>query len=380
MATKVRKPTFLSPQISSIDLSETQIFTSILDSTITDYQLIVRKLSDNSILYNSNKIHLTTPKYDNEILEITINGATIITSEIELKWSIQVWNGVDTITSDEVMFYNLSNPTLALNITEDQVLTSRSYEFVGDYSQSEGVAVKNFKFILYSSNDLILESTDVNYSENVRYKFEGFISDNIYKVECIVENDNGVVITTGKISFSVSYSAPNVDLVPRVTLDKSTSAMIIEWGKAVAYLPTISEGATTTYIEDFTSGYTVNNYGLKIENGSLTYTVDIPKDFTLIYNIKFLSTFTSGVFLQLAGENGELYKIGYEGTKFYYDNHGAYQSSKLEVLNHYQPYTVVVRPTDILINITDIYGKVSNLARFTLNQLSTFTIDDLANI
>jgi len=368
----------MSPYLETRDMTKQQIFSATIEEKgsqgVDSYQIFAYKVSDNSILYDSTKITLTTKLYDNEKLEVTI-PIDSITYIGDIKWNLQVWSGTLTVISPPRIFTNNGTPVLTMNITE--TITTQYLDAIGIFTHPQNVGIKNFKFILYNSDDSISEETEEFTSGNVKYRFEGFNNGSTYKVKCIVEDENNIITESPIYTFNVSYSQPNVDIRPKAVLNKSTSGCELTWSGAEVNVG-FQNDAEIEYIKNFTKGNTTNNNALWIKTGSIYFNINIPKDFTIIYNISF-SHFTLGLYAQLTGENGEIYKLGYDGTRFYFDNHGVLQY-QTAILNKYQPYQIIIQPTEIFIREQNIFGLVSSLAKFTIEQLSQFTIDELKGI
>jgi hypothetical protein len=372
-------PSSMSPYLETRDMSKQQIFTATIEEAgsqgVDFYQLFAYKVSDNSLLYDSTKITLATKLYDNEILEVTIPLNTI-TYIGDIKWNLRVWSGVQTVISPPKLFTNNGTPTLTINITE--TINTQYLDAIGIFTHPQIIGIKYFKFILYNSDGItISQETTEQYSGNIKHRFEGFDNGQVYKIKCIVEDENNIITESPLYQFSVTYSQPNVDIRPKAFLNKSTSGCEISWSNAEVNVGN-QNGATIEYIKDFTKGNTINNNGLWIKTGSIYFDVNIPKDFTIIYNVDF-KYFTSGLYGQLTGANGENYKLGYDGTRFYFDNHGVIQY-QTAVLNKYQPYQIIIQPTEIFIREQTIYGLIKNLAKFTIEQLGQFTVEQLQGI
>ena len=126
-------------------MANNQDFTcQVNGSVITDYQIVIKKVSDNTTLYDSTKITPATPLYDKETLTHTITGGTV-TYRGSCKWTITTYSGVATATTTETLFYNQTIPTLTFS--PSATITSKLYDFTATYTQTESIALKRFKFI-----------------------------------------------------------------------------------------------------------------------------------------------------------------------------------------------------------------------------------------
>mgnify|MGYP004559921137 CR=1 FL=1 len=114
--------------------------------------------------------------------------------------------------STPVPFYCYSQPTLTItNIPATETIGNGTYEFQGNYLQSEGEQLNSYQFILYDSNKDILDRSDIIYYQSNRslaYTFVGMDNDTSYYVELKGQTVNNTEITSGLIYFTVRYTQP----------------------------------------------------------------------------------------------------------------------------------------------------------------------------
>jgi hypothetical protein len=307
----IYRPTYLSPRNISVDMSVNQNFTCVVNGVkITDYQLIIYKNSDNTVLYDSTKTALGTPKYNGETLSITVTGGTVANG-LELKYTIKYWNGTEEIISSEIFFTSASIATLT--ITVPNPVTTQSYEFVGTYTQAQSVPIKQWYYVLYDDNLDEIDRSPLSFSGNVRYTFEGFISGNSYKIKGFAETQDNVLIETFLHSFTTSYSNPTVVTQPTVTLLADKTAIQVDWG-VISQISGVVSG-TSSYISNF---ITVGNFGLQLNSGAtLTYDIDTPEEYTLHFLWQPLNVDFTGDIVKLNNSiTGEYCKVGYISGRF----------------------------------------------------------------
>lgn len=87
------------------------------------------------------------------------------------------------------------------------------------------------------------------------------------------------------------------------------------------------------------------------EDSILTYNQIIPEDFTINFYIRLPSDY-SGVFLSL----GDIYKVGYDGNRFFYENNYRLTAGSLRELPT-TDFLVGIKPDRILIK-TDDYQEI----------------------
>lgn len=333
-------PTNFSPKNETRNMSTIQIFSAQINGTIcTDYQLVIKNNDTNATLYDSTKIHLTTPLYDKNILNHSIPANTI-TNGLNCKWILTVFENANSVTSGEVFFKTYGNPTVVLTVPS--TINSQTHTFTSVYSHPQNISIKKFRYLLYDNEDYIIDESEYFYSSNLTYTFDGFLNNNTYKSECQVIDQNDINISSGKQTFNVTYSQPSVSIIPNVNVYQDKSAMKVTWGNAVQIEGSIT--GTSSYINDFIK---INNKALYLDSISskLSYNVNIPIDCNIKFKIQFSAGFT-GLFCSLGNDD---YKIGYDGTRFYFNNKGSLIYSQLMELPT-EPVYINIRPTDVFIN------------------------------
>jgi len=320
-------------------MASNQDFTCQVNGTsITDYQIIIYKVSDNSTLYDSTKITLSPSLYDKDTLTHTITGGTV-TYRGAVKWTITTYSSALYATTTETLFYNQTIPTLTFS--PPATITSKFYDFTATYAQTESIALKRFKFIWATSAGVEIEDSGWFYSSNIHYQFDGFTNGVSYKVKCIIENQLGVEIDSGYKSFTTTYSTqPSLILVPTVTLLASSSAIKVDWSGAFQALGVVT--GTSSYVDDF---LITGNHGLQLDDSSLIdFTVAIPIDFTAMVVYQPDATFTSGIMVRLGSD----YDIGYTDGRFYFNNNGTIVYGIPRTLPT-TPFLIGIRDQDALI-------------------------------
>jgi hypothetical protein len=352
-------------------MSINQNFTAQVNGVvITDYQLKIYNNSTNVLLYDSTKITLNPYLYDKDTLSHIVPANSVLNG-LELKWTLQVWSNTETVISKEVYFVSYGIPTFTLDMPE--AISVKTYNFVATYNHPQNVSIKKFQFKLYDSNNNILGTSGDIYSANTKYNFKdiSFINGNTYKVESIAEDINGVIVSSGIKTFTVTYPQPSLNIFPSTEIDYKTSGVKVKWGVAKQINGiingTVSYGDFTKYSK--TKGVTISS------NSNVSYYTDIPKTFTAKFFIKFSANF-SGIFCELF----DRYKIGYdrENLRFYFENGDILEyKEKQELTNNV--YLIIITPTNFIVKEYSIYGYVESLNVYTIDQLN-FGVDQLNNL
>lgn len=325
-------PTNLSPDNVGISASVDNTFSWTVNGDLqVSFQLKIYKLLDNTLIYDSTKITSTTPSH------IVPSGT--LTANVEYYWLIRVYkDDINYIDSEYVYIKCLSSPIVTMNVPA--LLTTQSATFTATYSQTENIPYNKWKMVLYNNDENTIVDSDWQYNYNISYSFDGFETGATYKVETITESSYGLIATSGKQSFSVTYD------VPENTNYFNAQVMDDEGGIKVLWTNLIQIIGTTTGITSFVTGKF--GQGLQIDTGgTLVFQVDIPEDNTTNYYCKLGIGFNG----DLISFDDELF-IGFDGTysKFY-----------IRYFSNYVYGEQVITPTGwFLIGITPTHIVIAN--------------------
>lgn len=219
------QPSGLFPDNIGIDGSLSNIFSwTVNGDAQTDYEVFIYNNANNTSVYDSGKITSATPTHT-----VPVNG---FSNNLELKWKVRVWHLTTYVDSDWVLFKAYTTPTVVLGATPTSV---QNYTFSAIYNQIQGVSIKKYKFILYNISDVVVLDSGWQYPgtsatpTTISYAIIGMINGTTYKIECQIYNIYDMYATTGKVSFSVTYSLP--DNIPQVIVTglNSVSAIKLDW-------------------------------------------------------------------------------------------------------------------------------------------------------
>ena len=308
----------LEPNKSARNMLTEQTFTATAQSQISDYKVRIYRISDNTLLYEGSKISLVTPLYATQELVGTVPITGALATERDIKWTLEVWNGADSALSKETPFTNYEPPLISLVIPP--TITEQSYQFVGLYSQNQGIQVARFRYTLYDATQKVIEQTDWIPNTSLIHTFSNFLDGSVYYARCELYDEQGQYADTSLMEFAVDYDEPSVSFVPTVENIKNSAAIAIKWIGAY-----VLEGVlvgTAYFVENFL--YFGNN-GININSGSSAYweNVNIEEEFTTsMWWQPNSSSFDGVIFKQESTESGEIIEVGYSQTmgSFYREN------------------------------------------------------------
>jgi len=319
----VYRPILLDPNSSSnseratLDMLQIQTVSAIVQSTTTDYQVNINKISDNTLLYDSTKITLGSPVYAGNSLDIELPIIVALAGIANLKWTLRVWNGVDEALSRETPFLNYEEPVTTMTVPAS--VNGQSYEFSVTYTQPQSAEISRYRLTLYDDAQIEITNSGWIYNSSGVYTFENFIDGQDYYVRSEVYDINTVYSESPLYGFVVDYTKPSVTFVPVATNKKYLSAIEIEWSGA--YLLEGSATGVFTYQDDFLY---MENTGVNIPDGSyIEWTgVNIGAEYVAsLFHNPLNGTFTGDIIKFENDATGIYQCIGYDSaTQRFYRN------------------------------------------------------------
>lgn len=168
-------------------------------------------------------------------------------------------------------------PLLKLNIPSP--ITVPNYEFVPTwqyFGATQTIVIKHWKATLYNDSGKEIDTSGDVYNGNLKYTFQTLLlSDNNYKVEYEVYDNNGYYYSTGLVDVKVFYETATSNFVPTLEVDCYDTSMEVDWSGAHNVRGVLSKGEPE-YLDDYIVD---GNYGLRLpKDVSLTYDVDMPQN------------------------------------------------------------------------------------------------------
>lgn len=168
-------------------------------------------------------------------------------------------------------------PLLKLNVPSP--ITVPNYEFVPTwqyFGATQTIVIKHWKATLYNDSGKEIDTSGDVYNGNLKYTFQTLLlSDNNYKVEYEVYDNNGYYYSTGLVDVKVFYETATSNFVPTLEVDCYDTSMEVDWSGAHNVRGVLSSGEPE-YLDDYIVD---GNYGLRLpKNISLTYDVDMPQN------------------------------------------------------------------------------------------------------
>lgn len=97
------------------------------------------------------------------------------------------------------------------NITNGQVISTSSYQFILNYSQENGELLDSWAISVYTRSHTLLSTSGLNYNtDTMEYTFSGFSNKNEYSIKATGRTINGIDVETDFINISITYSIRDV--------------------------------------------------------------------------------------------------------------------------------------------------------------------------
>lgn len=338
----IYQATNLEPNRRAIDVTEANNFTCTVNGTSITRRILRIYAIDGSTALYTNDLTLSPALNDKDTLtvEVPANPSPQITNGNQYRWEIETFENATSVVSNAVAFIANARPVVGLTIPNP--VPTQSFTFTPTYSQAQGIPVQFSYFRFLNADGSLLLETPRNFSSNLSYTLSGLRDNLSYQVELIGQTQNGVQFNIPLQTFNVDYASPNINIKPTVTQDRNTSIINIAWS-SIVIIPGSSTG-TFNYIPNFLfQGNSALNLN---ESSTISWNVNVPNEFYEIIRIQLTSGFTGDLPELINGS--DVYRVGYDGTRWYFNNKGAMGFSDAVALST-NPLYIVVRPTDVVI-------------------------------
>lgn len=158
--------------------------------------------------------------YDNKIsslkLEHTIDlSKASLQNGVKYRVYITVFDAYGNESDEQSVgqfCYCLKTPIFVFhNLEKDQTVENSSYNFILHYAQENGEPLNSWQMTIYSVDNVVLSSTNVQYdTTSLEHLFTGFSNDTPYKIRATGQTVNGFPLDTGYIPFLISYGQPAI--------------------------------------------------------------------------------------------------------------------------------------------------------------------------
>ena len=161
--------------------------------------------------------------------------------------------------------YCYSSPTFYITNVNSEIKNSSINPYIS-YFQNEGETNKNFQFVLYDNNKVMIDSSPVYYSlENDNYSFYSMVNASTSYIRAVGDTTHGMMLDTGYTEFVTNFV-----VIPATTI------FSLENNYNGGYISIVSNIKDVGYIEEnceikdgivtITDGFLEYNDGFEIED------------------------------------------------------------------------------------------------------------------
>lgn len=302
------RPVLLSTPAFDAREEKTFIFTVPSTSAqITANKLIVRRQSDNNIVYQEKQ---TSFRYEHILARNKLSNNTYYNASIVVYDA----DGNQSPESIPIQFYCYTTPLINFtNVPQNNIVQNASYEFKFSYTQVEGEKLNTYVVNLHNNSGDIIATSGPQYVENGTppyngsYLFAGMDNATAYSVEIIGTTVNDTIVTSGRYNFNVQYLRP--DIFTLVELTNNCDDGYISVRSNIVIIEGSSNPSPPIYIKDKEVDLRDPNHWVKWDKG-----YSITGDFTA--KLWFRDPNPNSKIIQFSNATGQIIEMYYkEGYK-----------------------------------------------------------------
>lgn len=188
---------------------QTFIFAVVGGSQVNANTLAIKDNTTLTTVYSQTQ---TTYRFEHTLPANTLTNGTYYQATLTTKDA----QGNESSSSNPIQFYCYSEPTFVINnMPTNNVVANSSFAFNVTYNQEQGETLNAYVFNLYGASGVLISTSGTMYNTDstlpltLSYLFSGFEDKASYSVEVTGITTNGTQITTGRIGFTTSYTAPD---------------------------------------------------------------------------------------------------------------------------------------------------------------------------
>lgn len=367
------QPTNITPSVlgelgnGTVDITQDLTVTWQVNgnSAMTAFEIVFyQNNAGSSQLYTTGKVTEGCPFYGTNyagkvipfsytIPTASLTGAGMANGDTYKLVITQYWSDKDSVTQvSAAAFVTRAAPTLVID-NMPETLAAKNATFTATYTQAQGDALNWVRWQIADADHLdnpFYDTGNIYGTAQLQAQYDGFFRESNYAVQCLVQTENGVDVSTGWQTFSVDYAASSLEGAVQVRQERGDrSALLVSWSD-VSYIPGSATG-------DYT-----------IQDGIL----DLPDDSSVVWDevnggpLSFDAPWSVFFKTQLSGGESVLFSLDTsEGTvALHYARREQALSLTLgsetiplqENLSQYATVTMVLTPTTVYLRLDWLTG------------------------
>lgn len=241
-------------------------------------------------------------------------------------YSASFFIGLHEVQSPDYYFVAKKNPDITFEV--NPTITSSVLDVSVSYFQEQMATVSYYCFNLYSEDEELIDTTGNVFSSNIKYLYNGLISNNKYVLELTIVDSNKNKHTIER-EFYVEYNNYQTYVIPEVSINQKDGCVEIDYSKNVVIEGKTDEDSVIlfkNFIDSATETVLEHSNGICLNRGQSLYwndkTGDIPLDLDNTCQIIHWhghEGFYGTIFEKIDERNpANNILVRYDGTAFYY--------------------------------------------------------------
>lgn len=262
------QPTNITPSVlgelgnGTVDITQDLTVTWQVNgnSAMTAFEIVFyQNNAGSSRLYTTGKVTEGCPFYGTNyagkvipfsytIPTASLTGAGMANGNIYKLVITQYWSDKDSVTQvSAAAFVTRAAPTLVID-NMPETLAAKNATFTATYTQAQGDALNWVRWQIADADHLdnpFYDTGNIYGTAQLQAQYDGFFRESNYAVQCLVQTENGVNVSTGWQTFSVDYAASSLEGAVQVRQERGDrSALLVSWSD-VSYIPGSATGDYT---------------------------------------------------------------------------------------------------------------------------------------
>lgn len=262
------QPTNITPSVlgelgnGTVDITQDLTVTWQVNgnSAMTAFEIVFyQNNTGSSQLYTTGKVTEGCPFYGTNyagkvipfsytIPTASLTGAGMANGNIYKLVITQYWSDKDSVTQvSAAAFVTRAAPTLVID-NMPETLAAKNATFTATYTQAQGDALNWVRWQIADADHLdnpFYDTGNIYGTAQLQAQYDGFFRESNYAVQCLVQTENGVNVSTGWQTFSVDYAASSLEGAVQVRQERGDrSALLVSWSD-VSYIPGSATGDYT---------------------------------------------------------------------------------------------------------------------------------------
>lgn len=244
--------------------------TRAYDITFTTLGQGDQVVRNNFVIINNNTgLEVYNQNIESFELKHTIPSGTLVNgTEYYAKLRTGNVNNEWSEFSNYIYFKCFSPPIITITNINNGIVNNQTYTFTATYTQAENEVLQSYRYLLYNSNQILLQSFNEKFDNLLSQEITGFDNDENYYIEVKTNTVNNLEGSTGLISFKASFIQPKLMSVLSLE-NNSNDGTITASAEVIQVLGYIGSGSVSYESSDWINllnGSVVFDEGFSFEN------------------------------------------------------------------------------------------------------------------